>query len=419
MKLPLSILILLTDLIIPFLLINIFGDFQEKYTKTFLFTISLIFSISIVLYTAILNKYDNYFFSHMDEKLEIAFSSTIFAILIQFFYFEYFGISNQTSITLNLLYSWIIIPIILLSSKYFIKQIFFMNEHNKIEILILGNDYKFTSYETNRLIAQNFLLRELNTTQEVINENEVNYLVINKQDFSVDDKIKIENKHKYVNILTIPIFLEKYLRKLYISDSNINMLLQVKPYSWNQYFIKRSVDYLICLLVLPLFFIFILLFTPIIKIQSFGKVLFKQSRVTIDNKKFEMYKFRTMHNKNDYQMDNKKIFPFGKFLRKYKLDEIPQIFNVILGDMHISGPRAEWHKLNKAYLRDIPYYQLRYTVKSGITGWAQVMFRYGYDLIDAKQKLMYDLYYIKNWTFWLELEIGLRTLLVVLRKQGI
>ena len=70
-------------------------------------------------------------------------------------------------------------------------------------------------------------------------------------------------------------------------------------------------------------------------------------------------------------------------------------------------------------LRDIPYYQLRYTVKSGITGWAQVMFRYGYDLIDAKQKLMYDLYYIKNWTFWLELEIGLRTLLVVLRKQGI
>ena len=132
-----------------------------------------------------------------------------------------------------------------------------------------------------------------------------------------------------------------------------------------------------------------------------------------------MYKFRTMHNKNDYQMDNKKIFPFGKFLRKYKLDEIPQIFNVILGDMHISGPRAEWHKLNKAYLRDIPYYQLRYTVKSGITGWAQVMFRYGYDLIDAKQKLMYDLYYIKNWTFWLELEIGLRTLLVVLRKQGI
>lgn len=211
MKLPLSILILLTDLIIPFLLINIFGDFQEKYTKTFLFTISLIFSISIVLYTAILNKYDNYFFSHMDEKLEIAFSSTIFAILIQFFYFEYFGISNQTSITLNLLYSWIIIPIILLSSKYFIKQIFFMNEHNKIEILILGNDYKFTSYETNRLIAQNFLLRELNTTQEVINENEVNYLVINKQDFSVDDKIKIENKHKYVNILTIPIFLENIL----------------------------------------------------------------------------------------------------------------------------------------------------------------------------------------------------------------
>ena len=79
-------------------------------------------------------------------------------------------------------------------------------------------------------------------------------------------KIKIENKHKYVNILTIPIFLEKYLRKLYISDSNINMLLQV--YSWNQYFIKRFVDYLICVLVLPLFFISIIIFTPIIKIQS-------------------------------------------------------------------------------------------------------------------------------------------------------
>ena len=105
------------------------------------------------------------------------------------------------------------------------------------------------------------------------------------------------------------------------------------------------------------------------------------------------------------------IFHLGGNEKVCDLDEIPQIFNILVGDMHISGPRAEWHKLNKAYLRDIPYYQLRHTVKTrnNRLGTSNV-YPYGYDLIDAKQKLMYDLYYyIKNWSFWLELEIGLRT----------
>ena len=116
--------------------------------------------------------------------------------------------------------------------------------------------------------------------------------------------------------------------------------------------------------------------------------------------------------------DKQRIFPYGSFMRKTRIDEMPQFLNVLFGDMHISGPRAEWIDLHKHYSDKIKNYNLRNNVSPGITGFAQVMFRYGHNEEDAVEKLMFDLYYIKNWSFWLELEIGLRTVMIMLRKKG-
>ena len=127
---------------------------------------------------------------------------------------------------------------------------------------------------------------------------------------------------------------------------------------------------------------------------------------------------KTLH--DPYTRENdKRIYPFGNKLRIYRLDEIPQIINVIKGDMHLIGPRAEWDILANDYEKKIKCYDIRSIVKPGITGWAQVMFKYGSNIEDSKQKLMYDLYYIKNWSVWLELEIGIRTFMVIFKKGGI
>lgn len=357
----------------------------------------------------------------MNEKLKHAFNSWIFSVLLQFLFLKIYE-NNLASVNINLLWIWILIPNLILLLRFFIKSKYFMNKENRIEILILGEEYKFTSYEIKRLTAYNYTMRYVRDINEIQNEKNVEFLVINQKEFSIDDELVLKNKYKLINILTIPIFLEKYLRKLYISDQTISLLSQVRPFKFNQYVVKRCIDFFACIIVVP----FLIVITPVvyiaIKLQSTGEIFFKQTRVTINNNKFTMYKFRTMHFVDMQEKkipDSERIFPFGKFLRKLRFDEIPQILNVLSGHMHISGPRAEWYKLSEQYLSQVPFYNLRYEVNSGITGWAQVMFKYGHDSIDAKQKLMYDLYYIKNWSFWLDLEIGIRTCLVILKKQGI
>ena len=117
--------------------------------------------------------------------------------------------------------------------------------------------------------------------------------------------------------------------------------------------------------------------------------------------------------------DDPRIFSYGKFLRRSRLDELPQFINVIKGDMHIAGPRAEWDQYHDLYLNNIEQYELRNIISPGITGFAQVMFRYAHNEEDSREKLMFDLYYIKNWTIWLEMEIGIKTVQVMINKKGI
>ena len=116
--------------------------------------------------------------------------------------------------------------------------------------------------------------------------------------------------------------------------------------------------------------------------------------------------------------NDKRIYFFAKSIRQYRLDELPQLINIIRGDIHLVGPRAEWVKLSNKYSENINNYILRNMVRPGIAGWAQVLYQYGFDINDSKQKLMYDLYYIKNWTVWLELDLCIKTMIVILDKKG-
>ena len=151
--------------------------------------------------------------------------------------------------------------------------------------------------------------------------------------------------------------------------------------------------------------------------------MFKQDRVGINKKIFKCIKYRSMH-LNSYhdkytRENDSRIFPWGEIMRKTRIDELPQMLNVLKGDMHLIGPRAEWKILVEEYEKEIPYYNERHLVRPGITGWAQVNYPYGSCIEDTKQKLMYDLYYIKHYSIWLDIKIVWKTIMVVLGKKGL
>lgn len=159
-----------------------------------------------------------------------------------------------------------------------------------------------------------------------------------------------------------------------------------------------------------------------IRIDDRGPVLFRQIRIGKNRVPFRLFKFRTMRandGKDAYtKVGDMRITRIGKFLRASRLDELPQMLNVLLGHMSLIGPRAEWDKLVDQYERQIPCYHFRHLVKPGITGWAQVNYPYGANLDDTLRKLEYDLYYIRHFSFLIDATIVLKTIHVMLFGKG-
>jgi lipopolysaccharide/colanic/teichoic acid biosynthesis glycosyltransferase len=220
-------------------------------------------------------------------------------------------------------------------------------------------------------------------------------------------------------------FFETYLNKCYIPEdqTNIDFLATVKPYSVANQTLKTLADYIVSI-PLALFASPLMLYAAYqIRRESPGSVLFRQTRIGKNGHPFTCYKFRTMHENSHHdpytRENDPRIFSWGETMRKTRIDELPQLWNILRGEMHLLGPRAEWDILVEGYETEIPYYQLRHIVRPGITGWAQVNYPYGANAEDARQKLMYDLYYIKYWSPWLEIKTIWITVMVVLGKQGV
>jgi lipopolysaccharide/colanic/teichoic acid biosynthesis glycosyltransferase len=163
----------------------------------------------------------------------------------------------------------------------------------------------------------------------------------------------------------------------------------------------------------------------IIKLETPGPAIFSQERVGLLGKGFSVHKFRSMRQDAERKTgptwakeNDDRITRVGRFLRRVRLDELPQVWNVVRGDMSFIGPRPERPYFVDLLNSRIRYYDLRHYVKPGITGWAQVMYPYGASVEDAYRKLQYDLYYAKNISLHLDLLILLKTIKVVFSGQG-
>lgn len=187
--------------------------------------------------------------------------------------------------------------------------------------------------------------------------------------------------------------------------------------------IKRISDILISLCALMVFSPVLLLTSLAIYLESGAPILFRQERIGLKDRPFEILKFRSMRPDPDKGQvwashTDQRITRVGRFIRKYRIDEIPQFFNVLRGDMSVVGPRPEQPLLVSMLEEQIPYYSYRHTVRPGITGWAQIKYRYGASVEDAKNKLEYELFYIKHLSLFFDLVIIFRTVQVVLFGKG-
>ncbi len=157
-------------------------------------------------------------------------------------------------------------------------------------------------------------------------------------------------------------------------------------------------------------------------LEDRGPAIFTQTRIGRNHVPFRLFKLRTMrvvHGGGRYtRPDDDRITRIGRFLRLSRIDEFPQLINVLMGDMSLIGPRAEWDQLVADYEREIPCYHFRHLVRPGITGWAQVNYPYGASVVDTQRKLEYDLYYIRHFSFRLDATIVLKTIHIMLFGKG-
>lgn len=221
-------------------------------------------------------------------------------------------------------------------------------------------------------------------------------------------------------------FYEKISGKIHVSHLKPGWLIFSEGFQRRRIAIgKRLIDLILSAVGLVLAAPVMLITAILIKLDSPGPVLFKQKRVGEGEKVFVLLKFRSMRANAESQTgpiwaseDDQRVTRVGRFIRKVRIDELPQMINVLKGDMSFVGPRPERPYFIDMLKHEIPFYSLRHSVKPGITGWAQVRYEYGASVEDAMEKLQYDIYYIKNMSLLFDLSIILDTTKTILSGKG-
>lgn len=268
-------------------------------------------------------------------------------------------------------------------------------------------------------------------TSHLNQESAIGYeAIVIAADLNVLDP-EIANRLTFIHFDELPVYTMQSFYEKYWSRIPLEILAPAWPLETEFLLVehslysslKRLLDFLVVLALIFVAAPLMLIVAMLIMIFDGFPIIYSQPRSGIHGRPFTLYKFRTMKVGSDrgdgYTREkDTRVSALGAFLRKTRLDELPQLWNVFLGDMSMIGPRAEWTRLVENYEREIPYYHFRHLVRPGITGWAQVNYPYGASLEDTLMKFSYDLYYIRNFSIRLDAEVLLKTLYVVLFARG-
>ncbi|MCG8324900.1 MAG: TIGR03013 family PEP-CTERM/XrtA system glycosyltransferase [Thiotrichales bacterium] len=272
---------------------------------------------------------------------------------------------------------------------------------------------------------------ELSNLCQVIADNNIREIVIalDERRNSIPIERVLDCKMRGVRVIDVNSFLERQLGKICLKTLHPSSLIFTEGFMQGEFrsFIKRVFDITVSLTILTLTMPIMLLTALAILVESGGRgsIIYSQERIGTNNRRFKIYKFRSMQ--ENAEVDGKPVWAskndsrvttVGKIIRKTRIDELPQLINVLKGDMSFVGPRPERPEFVENLTQEIPFYSLRHHVKPGITGWAQICYPYGANVNDAREKLQYDLYYLKNNTIFLDLLILIQTAAVILLCKG-
>ena len=230
-----------------------------------------------------------------------------------------------------------------------------------------------------------------------------------------------------VRVRTLSLFYEQWLGKLPVAElERVSLMFDIGAVHRGRYNrLKRILDLAVCLLAMPVFVAFVPIVTLGNIVANRGPLFYQQERVGLGGSVFQILKFRTMRPSRDGTMANEwteardpRITPFGRLLRRTHVDELPQLMNVVRGDLSIVGPRPEQPRYVHELSEKLPFYDLRHLVRPGITGWAQVKYGYAGSERDALEKLQYDFYYLRRQSISFDIRVIVRTLRSVVRSDG-
>jgi len=362
--------------------------------------------------------------------------NSVLAVL--FFYFiSIFKITPKTNLFIYLGVSFIFILAWRLSSSIFISPL----RREKAVLIGTGTETRELEEEINKNpryhinLIRSIDVEKVNETDfrdEIINTiyaEGVTTIIIDLQ----NDKVAPLVPHLYNLIFSKIRFVDKY--KIYeevfdreplslLGDSWFLENISRSPHAMYDVF-KRIMDIILSFVLWVISFVFYPFIFLAIKIDDGGSVFTHQNRVGRDKKPIRLLKFRTMITNDQGKWSagvKNKVTYVGKFLRKTRIDELPQLWNVLTGDISLIGPRPEFQEPAQVYAKEIPYYNVRYLIKPGLSGWAQIYQKeaphHDVDIEQTRVKLSYDIYYIKNRSVWLDIKIALKTIKTLLSRSG-
>jgi exopolysaccharide biosynthesis polyprenyl glycosylphosphotransferase len=285
------------------------------------------------------------------------------------------------------------------------------------------NKIKFTQYINPSPATLDEIMKQ--NTQKTSSQT-IHGIVVTDPKLEERVKPQIQNyKAEGLEIQYLPNMVEKYLKRIPIEVAEkFKEYYEVVFQKAEEYPLKRFVDIIISSIALVILSPIILILSLIILIEDGKPVVYTQERIGLNNEKFTMHKFRSMKNNPEKSSakfatdEQDRILKTGKIIRPIRLDEILQFYDILKGNMSFVGPRPEQIKFVEEYNELIPFYWARHKLKPGLTGWAQIMYKYSSNLEEVKTKLSYDLYYVKNSNIFLDVNIVFKTIEAVFWKRG-
>ncbi len=360
------------------------------------------------------------------------------AIAVLFFYLiPYFGITPKTNLFIQLIISFVLI----LGWRLYLFPLFESSKRENAFLIGSGEEMLELEREVNHNSRYNLKFISfinLDAMQSLDFEGEVLPRIYSEGVYVIAADFKNEKVEPLLPKLYNLIFSQVRfidMHKIY-EDIFDRIPLSLVKYSWfleniaasvdkGYDILKRLMDITLALIVGLVSLVFYPFVFIAIKLEDGGPILFSQDRVGKNNKVIKVMKFRSMsvHNEKDGISKNPEPTKVGRFLRKSRIDELPQLWNVLRGDLSMIGPRPEIPTLVKLYEKEIPYYNIRHLIKPGLSGWAQLYHsdppKFSAQVDETKKKLSYDLFYIKNRSLLLDLKVAMRTLRILLSREGI